>query len=240
MWMPFPVRCSSNHARASLVASYTAAHEPSSLCSGGRRAKNRGTGSRAVPHRLNSEERTLFDIARRKGFVELSGSGWRPERSDSPLRNTYRSWCDALGVAAIYVHKQGRNNELDEILVDLSPLRRPDMFEVASAALLEREPAGEVEVFPGALDDTEESSNWGEVAAAQYSSQPIYTLPMYSVVWKRSRPEAKKLAKSLAETLATCTGANLPGGAKGRTKRLGAPSRKPGKSRRHGGYGIEG
>ena len=29
-------------------------------------AKNRGTGSRRVPHRLNSEERGLYDLAKKK------------------------------------------------------------------------------------------------------------------------------------------------------------------------------
>ena len=66
----------------------------------GRNAKKKGTGSRGVPHRLNDDERSLYDFARRKGFVEIGGSGWRRRRSDAPLVNTYRSWCDARAVAA--------------------------------------------------------------------------------------------------------------------------------------------
>ena len=62
----------------------------------GKPAKKKGTGSRGVPHRLNSDERVLYDLARRKGFLEISGSGWRKQRSDAPLANTYRSWCDAV------------------------------------------------------------------------------------------------------------------------------------------------
>lgn len=43
----------------------------------GKPAKRKGTGSRGVPHRLNhEEERTLFDMARKKGFLEVAGSGW--------------------------------------------------------------------------------------------------------------------------------------------------------------------
>ena len=45
----------------------------------GRPAKQKGTGSRGVPHRLSADERLLYDIARRKGFVEIAGSGWRKE-----------------------------------------------------------------------------------------------------------------------------------------------------------------
>ena len=43
----------------------------------GKPAKKKGTGSRGVPHRLNhDEERKLFDQARKKGFLEVTGSGW--------------------------------------------------------------------------------------------------------------------------------------------------------------------
>ena len=41
----------------------------------GKPAKKKMTGSRGVPHRLNDEERRLYDFARRKGFVEIGGSG---------------------------------------------------------------------------------------------------------------------------------------------------------------------
>jgi hypothetical protein len=53
----------------------------------GKPAKNKGTGSRGVPHRLNDEERFLFDQARRKGFLEINASGWRKQRRDAPLLN---------------------------------------------------------------------------------------------------------------------------------------------------------
>lgn len=43
-------------------------------------AKHRGTGSRAVPHRLNAEERKAYDLAKSKGVLTLSGSGYRRER----------------------------------------------------------------------------------------------------------------------------------------------------------------
>jgi len=61
----------------------------------GKPAKRKGTGSRGVPHRLNEDERRAFDTAVRKGFLDSAGSGWRKERRDSPLLNTYRSFCDA-------------------------------------------------------------------------------------------------------------------------------------------------
>ncbi|EOD03801.1 hypothetical protein EMIHUDRAFT_259824, partial [Emiliania huxleyi CCMP1516] len=96
----------------------------------GRPAKRKGTGSRGQPHRLNDAERTLYDLARSKGFVEVAGSGWRSQRADAPLVNTFRSWCDARGVAAIFLHK---GSDVDQVVLDLSPLRRPAEFANAAA-----------------------------------------------------------------------------------------------------------
>ena len=39
----------------------------------GKPAKRKGTGSRGVPHRLNDDERVLFDLAVKKGAVEIGG-----------------------------------------------------------------------------------------------------------------------------------------------------------------------
>eukprot|EP00965_Chrysotila_dentata_P120080 3971983-Pleurochrysis_carterae.AAC.1 len=77
-----------------------------------------------------ADERKLFDLARRKGFVEIEGSGWRRQRSDAPLVNTYRNWCDAKGEPAIYVHKA--RDGMDDVVVDLSPLRTPGTFKAAA------------------------------------------------------------------------------------------------------------
>ena len=48
----------------------------------GRKAKKRGVGSRGVPHRLNSEERTEFELAKKRKYLVLKGSGFREERGD--------------------------------------------------------------------------------------------------------------------------------------------------------------
>jgi len=68
-------------------------------------AKKRGTGSRAVPHRLNAEERIEWEIAKKKKYLVLSGSGWRKERGDSPLANIYRQYCDAVDIPCISVRR---------------------------------------------------------------------------------------------------------------------------------------
>jgi hypothetical protein len=107
-------------------------------------AKKKGTGSRGVPHRLNSDERVLFDLARRKGYLEVVGSGWRSQRRDAPLVNTYRSLCDARGQVAIVLHKKaaaagGLDVLLDRVVVDLSPLRLPqESLKYVAAKILEQ------------------------------------------------------------------------------------------------------
>ena len=233
----------------------------------GRPAKQKGTGSRGVPHRLNDEERSLYDFARRKGFVEIGGSGWRRQRSDAPLVNTYRSWCDARGHPAIYLHKA--SDGVDEVVADLSPLRTPMDFEAAAAFCLVDAPDGLIE-FEGAsgLIEEDESATAASDASEQplvdadatgtsleagsaggafdlaaladaYRDEPIYRLPMFAVAWSRPRAEAKALAKKLAQSLGTAEVVKKGEGVgKGRKKVKGAPRVKPGKSRQHGGYGI--
>lgn len=98
----------------------------------GKPAKQKGTGSRGVPHRLNTEERFAFDQARSKGFLECFGSGYRSTRRDSPLVNSWRSYCDANACVCLILHKNGHVAEGDEIVLDFSPLRREDCFESLS------------------------------------------------------------------------------------------------------------
>ena len=106
----------------------------------GLRASRRGTGSRSVPHRLTSSERASFDLARRRGFVELSGSGWRRERGDSPLWNTWRNWCDAKAMPVLCLMKrkpsplptacaddQATAVVADRVIIDISPLRKASL-----------------------------------------------------------------------------------------------------------------
>ena len=86
-------------------------------------AKKRGTGSRAVPHRLNAEERKEWDLAKVKRYVTLRGSGWRRERGDSPLANVYRLYCDSVGVPCITVERGLGIDANDRVTIDFSPLR---------------------------------------------------------------------------------------------------------------------
>mmetsp|Transcript_17332 Transcript_17332/g.40047 ORF Transcript_17332/g.40047 Transcript_17332/m.40047 type:complete len:293 (-) Transcript_17332:142-1020(-) len=213
----------------------------------GKPAKKKGTGSRGVPHRLNLDERFLFDNARKKGFLETEGSGWRSQRREAPLLNTYRSLCDARGQASIVLHKG--NTGMDELVCDLSPLRNPEIFDEVARKCLEIDEGGEV-VFQGSGSDdsgddekgeeeTEDllmtlsivdgTSSLDESDTGPWETRPIYQLPPYCISWELQRGEAKTLGKSLAKIFATIEGK------KGSRKPIGV---KSGKGRRHGGYGI--
>ncbi|PNW72006.1 hypothetical protein CHLRE_16g686350v5 [Chlamydomonas reinhardtii] len=105
----------------------------------GGRAKVRGTGSRKIPHRLNAEERGLYDMAKKKGYVAVRGTAYRKERHGNPLPNVYRQWCDAKAQLCVVV-EQDRTGSApggDQVVVDLAPLRREatEQVEAALAAL---------------------------------------------------------------------------------------------------------
>ena len=92
----------------------------------GQPSKQKGYGSRSVPHRLNDVERAELNRAQRKGYVSLTGRGNRRTRKGSPLANTYRQWCDARGKPQIILYKSTGSETkqpVDRVLVDLSPLR---------------------------------------------------------------------------------------------------------------------
>eukprot|EP00977_Amphora_coffeiformis_P012842 scaffold3255_cov158-Amphora_coffeaeformis.AAC.1 len=128
----------------------------------GKPAKQKGTGSRGVPHRLNEEERALFDRARQHGFLQVAGSAWRSQRREAPLLNTYRSLCDARGQASIVLHKG--NTGVDDLVIDLSPLRTPDTFNAIAQVCLEQQMGGRVVAseetnHDGAMSEDDEQGN---------------------------------------------------------------------------------
>jgi hypothetical protein len=205
----------------------------------GKPAKKKGTGSRGVPHRLNEEERFLFDQARRKGFLEITGSGWRSQRREAPLLNTYRSLCDAMGQASIVLHKS--NTGVDELVVDISPLRTPEKFPNIAETCQQKFEGAEVE-YQGSYttDDDDDVASADEVdeevvstsedLLTAFETRPIYQLPPYCIAWELERAQAKSLGKEMAALFLTKEGTKGPS-----KKPIGV---KPGKGRRHGGYGI--
>jgi hypothetical protein len=55
-------------------------------------------GIRTVGHRLTQKERTLFEAAKRLGFLKLPVARLRPN-----VVNVYRLWCEASGRACVIV-----------------------------------------------------------------------------------------------------------------------------------------
>jgi hypothetical protein len=82
--------------------------------------KQRGTGSRSVCHRLNQDERKLYDLAKQAGYLTVRGTGYRKERKGSPLCNIYRQRCDAQEELCVIVKK---NTVEDTVVIDFSTLR---------------------------------------------------------------------------------------------------------------------
>jgi hypothetical protein len=205
----------------------------------GQPAKKKGTGSRGIPHRLNEDERRSFDQARRQGFLQVTGSAWRSQRRDAPLLNTYRSLSDARGRPAIVLHKlsptSGDNG--DKLVVDLSPLRLPDEFDTVGnklKAMIYAEYNLESIIDNGEEEVADDDEGLEIVESVgdedQYATRPIYQLPPFRLEWSVSRQEGKQIGKYMAGIFGTIEKSTEPS-----KKQKGV---KPGKGRRHGGYGI--
>lgn len=93
-------------------------------------AARRGTGSRAVPHRLNAEELAAYELAKRRGFAVVKGTGHRRERKGSPLLNTLRQRADALDQCLVWCQQARSADGEDICCIDLAPRRLCDAHEL--------------------------------------------------------------------------------------------------------------
>ena len=233
-------------------------------------AKKKGTGSRGIPHRLSNhaEERILFDLARRDGFLQVTGTAWRSQRRDAPLLNTYRSLCDARAQVSIVLHKGtstttaaavGSTNGmiLDQVVLDLSPLRLSKVsLEYVATKVLEEGYDGHKgagRILGAEVDETDNHSleAAGEIIENNLlqvdggtqkddaTSDAVKTRPIYQLSPYCVLWELPRHdAKALGKKLAAVFGTSE--GKSGTD--VGASKKplgvKPGKSRRSGGYGI--
>ncbi|KAH7427183.1 hypothetical protein KP509_10G033300 [Ceratopteris richardii] len=74
-------------------------------------------GSRAVPHRLNEEERKAYELAKKRGYLVR-----KFQNREYPLSNTYRNFCDAVGWPNLRIDQRPAGS-MDTIIVDLTTLR---------------------------------------------------------------------------------------------------------------------
>jgi len=170
----------------------------------GQAAKKRGTGSRNICHRLNEMERKEFDLAKKMGFVQLRGTGYRRERKGSPLANIHRQLCDALGRPCIEVHRGLGTDATDEVVVDLSPYRPVGPVELDAAwevcVSLEKEllPPTEAAAAVCAAAAPTEVEGEGVPAAAAFSALEVVaeeggeevaalSLPALRAQWEQTR-----------------------------------------------------
>ena len=78
--------------------------------------------------RLAMSDQQEFLRSIRKGFVTLEGTGYRRGRKSSNLACVHRQWCDENEVPQIIFCKASGGRPLDNVIVDLSPLRISDML----------------------------------------------------------------------------------------------------------------
>lgn len=166
----------------------------------GQAAKKRGTGSRGVPHRLNEAERKEWDLAKKRRFLLLRGSGWRKERGDSPLANIYRQFCDSQDVLCVTVSRGIGNPPVDEVIVDFSPLRRKDIKDIAAVCISE---ASELPSHTATVDNSDVDLLGWDNAEQLFDEEVIWRIPVFSVVSTFSdRSDSRHYAEVIAQKFA--------------------------------------
>lgn len=209
----------------------------------GQPSKQKGYGSRNVPHRLNEQERAELERAARRGYVTLAGNGNRRTRKGSPLANIHRQWCDARGKPQIMLLKAVGGLPVDKVIVDLSPLRLNAQFdgrrqidsflikwktEILSAvqnAGMELEVTTDLEDedFDGDADDNDYVMTIDEATQEAWATKPIWKLPVVSMgTFSGDRSNAKAMAKELALLWEIPEEGKLPGGGPQNRKNAGA------------------
>jgi len=171
----------------------------------GQAAKRRGTGSRAVPHRLNAAERIEWQIAKQRRYLQLRGTGYRNERGDSPLANSWRNYCDALAIPCISVRRGVRLSStstlVEDCVIDFSPLRTAsvDAFQLQAIATLAQSFPTLVDVkdyTPEALGLLEEDP------LVMLEETVIWRIPMIRLVATfGERADSKRFAQGVAALL---------------------------------------
>lgn len=166
----------------------------------GQAAKKRGTGSRGVPHRLNEAERKEWDLAKKRRFLLLRGSGWRKERGDSPLANIYRQFCDSQGILCVTVSRGVGNPPVDEAIIDFSPLRTKDVGDIAKDCIAQ---ASGLSSFLATTDNSNVDLLGWENAQELFDEEVIWRIPVFSVVATFSdRADSRLFAETIAQKYA--------------------------------------
>jgi len=160
-------------------------------------ATRRGTGSRSVPHRLNTDEHQSFERAKQHGFAVVKGSGQRRERKSAPLLNTLRQRADALDRCMVWCQQGLLSDDTDVCCIDFSPRRLADATELLELRERATRLALGVEGVQ-LLDDSPALVPCSEEARLRW---PIWRLPAQVTRFGSAHDEpqvTKRLAKALA------------------------------------------
>ena len=79
--------------------------------------------------RLGETETKELERGMKRGYLTLSSTGYRRGRKCSSLANAHREWCDQKEKPQIILCKASGGRRLDNVVVDLSPLRVPGRAE---------------------------------------------------------------------------------------------------------------
>eukprot|EP01041_Mallomonas_annulata_P012158 gene12158-25511_t len=166
-------------------------------------ARKRGTGSRAVPHRLNAVERVEWEFAKKRRYLLLRGTGWRKERGDSPLANVYRLYCDSNSVPCITVERGLGIDVEDVVTIDFSTLRTRNISDLVVLCANE---AKKSDLFPSlkVMDDRSDLTSLGwEYDDSSFENNAIWRLPAITLqCCFKDRGEARRYAEFIAASIA--------------------------------------
>jgi hypothetical protein len=171
---------------------------------------------------MNDEERAEIRRAEKHGFVTLHGTGFRRGRRGSALGNVHRQWCDARSKPQIVFCKASGGRRMDNVIVDLSPLRcidentlkswKDDILSAASISGMTL--MSEYVEDNTKLDDRLKSVKKDEIECedgdieciiektmqdSDWNTEPIWKLPVISLgVFEGERANAKEMARGLS------------------------------------------
>ena len=152
--------------------------------------KKRGTGSKYHCHRLNKEERKIFEHAKVSRFLTVKWNGYRKERKGSPLQNIWRQRCDALATLSVFIEKRSAE---DTVVIDFSTLRvwddAPFVSMIVTNVLKAKYPDLHELVDASASSLIQTPINWEET-----KTRPIWAIKERLL----TIPCARDVAKSLA------------------------------------------
>ena len=178
--------------------------------------KRRGVGSRRVPHRLNADERDIFETAIRNGYAIVDGTAHRrhKEAKGSPLLNILRQRADALARPLVWVEKH-RQGEAWFACIDYSPVRLVEADAIRELHARTLRVAEEEAIAYASLESPwTEARGAEEDAAAALLDDAILEQPIWALApsvarfafmreSEEQRKECKRCVRVLAREFAT-------------------------------------